>query len=59
MDPAANLLADGRVVVTSFRQLTIYDPRTEVSLSIETGDATDSGYTATPLADGRVLLAGG
>jgi Galactose oxidase, central domain len=59
MSPTAILLADGRVVVTSFRELEIYDPRTEASLSIQTGDATDSGYSATLLADGRVLLAGG
>jgi hypothetical protein len=59
MSPTAILLADGRVVVTSFRSLEIYDPRTEASLSIHTGDATDSGYSATLLADGRVLLAGG
>jgi outer membrane protein assembly factor BamB len=59
MSPTAILLADGRVVVTSFRELEIYDPRTEASLSIETGDATDSGYSATLLTDGRVLLAGG
>lgn len=59
MSPTAILLADGRVVVTSFRSLEIYDPRTEAWLSIETGDATDSGYSATLLADGRVLLAGG
>jgi hypothetical protein len=59
MDPTANLLRDGRVLVTSFRQLEIYDPRTQVPLSIETEDATDGGYSATLLADGRVLLAGG
>jgi hypothetical protein len=59
LDPTAILLADGRVVVTSFRSLEIYDPRTETALSTETGDATDSGYSATLLADGRVLLAGG
>jgi hypothetical protein len=59
MAPTAMPLADGRVIVTSFRQLEIYDPRTGASLSIETGDATDSGYSATLLADGRVLVAGG
>ena len=59
MSPTAILLDDGRVVVTDFRSLEIYDPRTETALSIETGDATDSGYSATLLADGRVLLAGG
>lgn len=32
---------------------------TSSSLSIQTGDATDSGYSATLVAGGRVLLAGG
>jgi hypothetical protein len=59
LSPTAILLDDGRVVVTSLQQLEIYDPRTEASLSIRTGDATDSGYSATLLVDGRVLLAGG
>ena len=59
MSPQAIPLADGRVVVATLRELEIYDPRTEASLSIQTGDATDSGYSATLLADGRVLLAGG
>ncbi len=59
MSPAAIPLDDGRVVVTSLRQLETYDPRTEESRSVSTEDATDSGYSATLLADGRVLLAGG
>jgi hypothetical protein len=59
MNPAAFLLGDGRVLVTSFQRLETYDPRTETSLSVRTEDATDSGYSATLLADGRVLLAGG
>ncbi len=59
MSPTAIPLADGRVVVTSFQDLETYDPRTGASLSIQTGDATDAGYSATLLSDGRVLLAGG
>ena len=61
----ATLLKDGRVLMTEHGYLEVYDPATGVvtdSGSVSAPDSTPGDFgapTATLLADGRVLIAGG
>ncbi|HEU6440627.1 MAG TPA: kelch repeat-containing protein [Terriglobales bacterium] len=72
MQPSAMLLADGRVLVvggfgcTSDNKMgpqlataELYDPRTGTFSPTGSMTSARAGYTATLLADGRVLIAGG
>lgn len=57
----ASLLDDGKVLVSYpfGAGLEIYDPATKTSHAVDDAHRTTSGSTATVLADGRILLAGG
>jgi hypothetical protein len=56
---AATRLGDGRVLLLSTQAASIYDPTTGTVSATASMSAARTEYTATTLADGRVLVVGG
>jgi hypothetical protein len=58
--PQANLLADGRVLIASYIVGQLYDPASGTfSFTGAPTSVYEDGFTASPLTNGKVLLAGG